>query len=52
MLAKTIRLRDLTFFEYMAMPADDFYLLSNALAVWEEARQEERAAHARSQAAG
>jgi len=47
MLAKTIRLRDLSYSEFMTFPADEFYLLSNAAAVWDEARREEREAQAR-----
>lgn len=47
MLSKTIRLRDLTYQEFMTFPADEFWLLSNAAAVWDEARREEREAQAR-----
>ena len=50
MLAKTIRLRDISYGEFMSFPADEFYLLTNALAVWEEARREEREAQARMKA--
>lgn len=50
MLSKTVRLRDLTYQEFMTFPADEFYLLTNALAVWEDARREEREAQARMKA--
>jgi len=47
MLAKTIKLRDLTYSEFMTFPADEYYLLTNAVAIWDEARREEREAQAR-----
>ncbi len=50
MLAKTIRLRDLTYQEFMNMPADQYWLLTSAAAVWDEARREEREAQARMKA--
>ena len=46
-LAKSIRIRDLSYFEYVAMPADEYYVLSTALALWDEGRREEREALAR-----
>ena len=50
-LAKTLRLREMTWHEFMAMPADEYYLLSNAAAIWDDARREEREAQARLSAA-
>jgi hypothetical protein len=40
--AKSVKLTELTYFEYMNMPADHYWLLMNAGAAWDEGRRDER----------